>query len=509
MALPPVPPLHPGRHRSSSPASSDIYQQHQAGYNTVSVGSIDGFYAKYRRTGDGQSPGVAQQPHMARYASQKQYQGQAQAHWFGSGARPTNAPISQTPQQLYGDSPTPAGHSCHAYAARALTRNPSLYAAPISLTTSSQRASGCNPQGQEWYYHPPAYSQLVRAHQLQQPCTLLTHATGPYQVQKPTGSTRSGSESIEWSTPMARGPIHSATADESISWNGVLAQPEGSWASGAGVSFNSYHPMNTLQCNQSPASMLDLGRHFPLSVPPHLTPTEVSPTSGDHSCHLPPFLAPVDLVDSSQNPNPEVARSGSDIATNGGPMSPNRQIGPDRTYPRRESRHYQCPPPCTQRKTRPAKYEDNLERLQQRCKRQGADEVALGYLGKIFATGVSMEALMRPLTDEEVENEEFGVGMGRVYTALLKLTTRGEGVALRYSCRLCCGDQTWKHSKDALRHLKRNHFDLADVCPNWYVFSHSLTVTDVNVLPGECSNQRFYTRGELTRHPCKQIKRNA
>jgi hypothetical protein len=575
MALPPPLLLQPGHHQRSSPASSGIYQQHQAGYNTVSVGSIDGFYAKYRRTGDGQSPGAAQQPQMAGYASQKQYQGQTQAHWFGSGAQPTNRHISQPSRQLYGDSPTPASPSCHAHVTPALTRDPSLYAAPIPLTTPSQWASGCSPHGQEWYYHPLAYSQPVQVHQPQQPYTLLTHAKGTYQVQNPAGSTSSGSESIKRSTLVAHEPTpHSATAplvtsslsssagfesvaavfpatpqihpgltlpfcgdhptrypsgpsmrdavpnsspaNGSISWNGVLlpppAQPEGPWASSAGVSFNSYHPMNTLQFDQSPAPMLDLGRHLPLSVPPHLTPTEVSPTADDFSCHLRPSLAPVNLVVPCQNLNHEVTGSGSDIATNGEPMSPNRRIGPDRsekTHSRRESRQYLRPAPYTKRKTRPATFEGNIKRLQQRCKRQGADEGALGYLGKIFATGVSMEALMRPLTDEEVENEEFGVGMGRVYTALLKLTNGGESVALRYTCRLCRSDQTWKHSKDALRHLRRNHFDLADVCPIWYVFSHSLTVTDVNALPGECSNQRFYARGELTRHPCKQIKRNA
>jgi hypothetical protein len=252
------------------------------------------------------------------------------------------------------------------------------------------------------------------------------------------------------------------------------SQPEGSWASGQSVSFGSYHPMYTLRCNQSPAPVLVPGCHLPLSVPP---PTE--PSSGDNhlSSHVPPPLAPATLTVSGQTPDSGAKGSDSYIATNDKPTSPKRRIGPDRgdrAYSSRGSKPYQHPASSTPHKTRAVKYEGNLDRLLERCRRQGADEGALAYMGKIFATVVSLEALMRPLTDTEVETEEFGITMGKVYTSLLQFND-DEGVGPRYTCRLCYRNQTWKHSKDALRHLRRDHFGLADDCPKWWVLDHSLT----------------------------------
>jgi hypothetical protein len=261
------------------------------------------------------------------------------------------------------------------------------------------------------------------------------------------------------------------------------SQPEGSWASGKGVSFDSYHPMNTLRCNQSPASVLVPGCHLPLSVPP---PTEASSGANDLSSHVPPPLAPATLTVSGQTPDSGAKGSGSYIATNDKPMSPKQRIGPDRgdrTYSGRGSKPYQHPASSTPHKTRAVKYEGNLDRLLERCRRQGEDEDALGYLGKIFATVVSLEALMRPLTDTEVETEEFGIGMGKVYTSLLQFND-DEGVGPRYTCRLCRRNQTWKHSKDALRHLRRDHFGLANDCPNWCVLNHLLALSVINLLPG-------------------------
>jgi hypothetical protein len=267
-----------------------------------------------------------------------------------------------------------------------------------------------------------------------------------------------------------------------------LSQPEGSWASGESMPFGSYHPMYTLRCNQSPASVLVPGCHLPLSVPP---PTE--PSSGDNhlSSHVPPPLAPATLTVSGQTPDSGAKGSGPYIATNDKPMSPKQRIGPDRgdrTYSGRGSKPYQLPASSTPHKTRAVKYEGNLDRLLERCKRQGADEGALAYMGKIFATVVSLEALVRPLTDTEVETEEFGIGMGKIYASLLQVNDE-EDVGPRYTCRLCHHRQTWRHSKDALRHLRRNHFGLADDCPKWCVSNHSLILSAVNLLPGNAVNE--------------------
>jgi hypothetical protein len=227
MAPPPVPPLQPGHPQRSSPTSSGIqhqqhhqqpHQQPQPGYPTVPVGSMDERYAKRRRVDDGQSPSglsvAQQQQQMAGYPTQ-QYQSQAPAHWYGSGAQPTNAPISQPPQTSYGYSSTSAGpsYSQHAHPAHPSARNPAMYAAPIS-TAPSQWTGGNSTQGQEQYYYSgtAVYSQPTQAYQQQQPpYTSPTHATGTYQALTPAGSSSSGSGSIARPTPpMASGPIPSS-----------------------------------------------------------------------------------------------------------------------------------------------------------------------------------------------------------------------------------------------------------------------------------------------------------
>jgi hypothetical protein len=172
-------------------------------------------------------------------------------------------------------------------------------------------------------------------------------------------------------------------------------------------------------------------------------------------------------------------RNGSDfninVDENGNLVSFNKQIGPNRscgTYTRRESKPYHRPTPPVMRKSRPVKYEDNIQRLQQRCRKQGADEGAIDLLGKVFANGVGLEVLMRPLTDAEVETNELGIVTGRVYTAFLEPTYEGEGATPRYICRLCHSDQAWKLAKDVARHLMRDHFGLGHTCRRWYVFDH-------------------------------------
>ena len=145
------------------------------------------------------------------------------------------------------------------------------------------------------------------------------------------------------------------------------------------------------------------------------------------------------------------------------------------------------------RKTRAVGYTDNVIWLQERCREQGADEGAIEILGRIFVNGINLESVMRPLTDAEVENEEFGIGTGKVYTAFLEPTNK-EGAPPRWICRLCHSAQTWKHSKDVVRHLRRDHFGLADICEQWYVLTHSLTSEGTNVFPGDAATRSF-TRG--------------
>ena len=163
-------------------------------------------------------------------------------------------------------------------------------------------------------------------------------------------------------------------------------------------------------------------------------------------------------------------RSGA--STSGDPMppnQPNRTNRSDTIFKGGPAKLYRRPAHLAPRKSRPVGYEGDLVLLQQRCRKQGADKGAIELLAKVFVDGVSLEALTRPLTNSAVETAEFGVSTGKVYTAFLAPTEEEEGVAPRFVCRLCHSGQAWKHSKDVLRHLRRDHFGLARVCKKWCV----------------------------------------
>ena len=167
----------------------------------------------------------------------------------------------------------------------------------------------------------------------------------------------------------------------------------------------------------------------------------------------------------------------------------------------------QYPSGTAARKARGVGYEGDLVRLQQRCRAQGADDGAVALLTRVFAHEVSLEALTRPFTDAEAETEGFGVRTGKAYLVFLEYTNEGEHVVPRYACRLCHGDQTWKHSKDVLRHLRRDHFGLYEACKKWCVCNRSLTFSQALMCFPKYSGEKYYTKSELTRHFCRGIKR--
>lgn len=435
--------LQRGHRRRSSQISSGTPQHSPTGYPTgytpftqqqAPVGSTAERHGEHRRAADGQSLNglsvVQQRQQMTGYPTQQQqYQGQTRAHWLGSGAHQTNAPVPQPSQPPFGYPPflTRTGHShdhAHAHAhtnanAHMPTRNPSVHV-PLPPTAHSQRTNDSSTQLQEQYYYIPEYNTYP------QPAQTQAYGQQPY-------------------TPPTR-----------------TSPPEGFALINDPISYVPSHPAHT------------------------------------------------NLTAFGENPNPRAWPSGSGVSIGDGPTSPNpravRSNG-DRTIQAQELNPTPRSTPCTALRPRPVSYESDLVRLQQRCREKGADESLIALLGKIFANDVSLEALIRPLTDAEAETKEFGIETGKVYTAFLGYANEEEGVPPRYICRLCHGTQTWKHSKDVLRHLRRDHFGLADVCGQWYVSIRSLTLASINVLPGEYSNQKFYTRGELTRHPCKPAER--
>ena len=311
------------------------------------------------------------------------------------------------------------------------------------------------------------------------------------------------STSAGYSNSQYARPTHVPTRHSSMYVAPILTTPT-QWISGSctqGQEPYSYH--------SEPVANPQLMQMRPYQQPPYISPTPATsagpfPLADDPSPHVPPYLAPVNLTASNETLNSGAAPGGSkatvgDTSTIGGSRSLNKQIGPirsNRNKRRQVPKPYQRPTPAP-RKTRPITYEGDLIRLQQRCRGQGADEGAIGLLGKVFTNEVSLEALTRPLTDAEVETNEFGVETGRVYIAFLETDNEDEGVRPFYVCRLCHSERIWRHHKDVLRHLRRDHFGLADVCDQWYVSGRSSTIfiLIISMFPGGSATNSSTPKG--------------
>jgi len=115
-----------------------------------------------------------------------------------------------------------------------------------------------------------------------------------------------------------------------------------------------------------------------------------------------------------------------------------------------------------------AKFDADVIQVQARCTDAGGDPAAIELLPSIFIEGITQAALTRSLTRSEAR-EYHGGRAGKVYRVLLRVDEEEK----RFHCRLCAiGDDEggWKHAKDALRHLKRDHFGLGNQCDRWSVF---------------------------------------
>ena len=242
-------------------------------------------------------------------------------------------------------------------------------------------------------------------------------------------------------------------------------------------------------------------------------PTEAFPLISDPPYHVLPHLRQVNWMNpngTSINSAAGPEGSGCDMSTSDDLKSCYHQIWFNTSERTAEGQKLQPPPHpsgTAARKARGVGYEGDLVRLQQRCRGQGADDGAVALLARVFAHEVSLEALTRPFTDADVETEGFGVRTGKVYLVFLEYTNEEEHVVPRYACRLCHGDQTWKHSKDVLRHLRRDHFGLYEACKKWCVSNRSLTLSQALMCFPKYSGEKYYTKSELTRHFCRGIKR--
>jgi len=119
------------------------------------------------------------------------------------------------------------------------------------------------------------------------------------------------------------------------------------------------------------------------------------------------------------------------------------------------------------KKTRPAAdYTPDLGLVQAQCIADGGDPAAISLLQTVFADGILTNALTRHMTRDEARKYNHGVP-GQVYRVLLRADDES-----RFRCCLCASDADeggWGCAKDALRHLKRDHFGLGTRCDRWSV----------------------------------------
>jgi len=113
-----------------------------------------------------------------------------------------------------------------------------------------------------------------------------------------------------------------------------------------------------------------------------------------------------------------------------------------------------------------AEYEPDPHRLRKLCRQRGGKDFAVAWISKIFEESVTVGALMRPLTMLEVDAMSLrlpGFKPAQGYDGFLERFNN------RFVCGLCPDEKRmhWKNKKDAVRHLKKFHFGLADRCIDW------------------------------------------
>ena len=112
----------------------------------------------------------------------------------------------------------------------------------------------------------------------------------------------------------------------------------------------------------------------------------------------------------------------------------------------------------------PAEHEADLVKLRSRCEQRGGKSSSTAWVERVFQSGVNAEALVRRLTQSEIEEVKFrGFTPAQAYDVFL------EKDGTRFACGLCHESKrmSWKNKKDAVPHLRKFHFGLADNCVVW------------------------------------------
>ena len=113
-----------------------------------------------------------------------------------------------------------------------------------------------------------------------------------------------------------------------------------------------------------------------------------------------------------------------------------------------------------------AEHEPDPEELRKCCRQRGGKDFAVAWLSEIFVDGVTVDPLMRPLTMLEADVmilRDPGFKPAQGYDGFL------ERINDRFECGLCPDEKRmhWKNKKDAVPHLRKFHFGLADRCIDW------------------------------------------
>ena len=147
-----------------------------------------------------------------------------------------------------------------------------------------------------------------------------------------------------------------------------------------------------------------------------------------------------------------------------------------------------------------AEYESDSIKLRALCQRRGGTDFACEWILIAFKEGVTLGALTRRLKLTEIEAVNFpgGFELCFAYDGFL------EKVDDSFECCLCAiGERVWwKNKKDAVRHLRKFHFGLADRCTTWYVILvGSMYLYLISLRPLH-SYKAIYSTGEMNSHRC-------
>ena len=143
----------------------------------------------------------------------------------------------------------------------------------------------------------------------------------------------------------------------------------------------------------------------------------------------------------------------------------------------------------------PTEFESDIAKLKERLLEKGASEKAVELCDAIFKNGVTIEALEERMTREQCER--LGVRDGKQFRLFLKFVGKRNGqITGRQRCCLCPPGKEYKHHRDALRHLLKDHFGLSFRCEWWSV---SLMTKELVLITCD-SAHRCFTRPELKRH---------